>query len=101
MAIETVNLIVLFLVLTAQDGTPLKSQSTAQESANAFTYYLKLNLGMPGLAVAVAWSTSAMSGRWQPEPNWLDRVGFLTGIFWVVLMVFQPWITSIFEGAWS
>ena len=60
--------------------------------------YLGVNLGMPGLAVTVAWTGLALSGRWQPEPNWLDRAGRLIGLAWVGLMIFQPWLISIVRG---
>jgi hypothetical protein len=28
---------------------------------------------MPGAAVAVAWLSLAVSGRWRPEAGWIDR----------------------------
>jgi hypothetical protein len=56
---------------------------------------------MPGLAVTVAWSMLALSGRWQSEPTWLDRAGRTLGLAWVVLMLFHPWLTSIFASVWS
>jgi hypothetical protein len=101
MTIETVNMIVLLLALRAKHGTALDSEDVTQIFIGGFTRNLGFDLGMPGLAVTVAWSTLALSGRWQPEPNWLDRAGRLVGSVWVVLMVFHPWLTSIFGGAWS
>jgi hypothetical protein len=38
-----------------------------------------------GLAVAVAWSTLRFSGRWETERGWLDRLGRVIGICWIVI----------------
>ncbi len=100
-AIETVNVITLAVALMANIGTVLPSAVMARFLVMAVTPYLGVNLGMPGLAVTVAWTGLALSGRWQPEPNWLDRAGRLIGLAWVALMVFQPWLISIVRGEWS
>lgn len=100
-AIQTVNVITLAVALMANIGTVLPSAVMARFLVMAITPYLGVNLGMPGLAVAVAWTGLALSGQWQAEPNWLDRAGRLLGLAWVVLMVFQPWLISIVRGEWS
>ena len=40
-----------------------------------------------GWAVAIAWATQALVGRWRPEPSWLDRSGRLLGSIWIALGV--------------
>jgi hypothetical protein len=60
-----------------------------------------IGMGMPGLAVTVAWATLASSGHWQPGPDWLDRAGRCLGVVWIALMVLAPWILATFLGAWS
>jgi hypothetical protein len=99
--IGTVNLAVLILVVMARNGTIWNSREMIECCVDAVRLNIGVELGMPGLAVTVAWSTLALNGRWQPEPNWLDRAGRSLGLAWVVLMVFHPWITSIFAGVWS
>jgi len=58
------------------------------------------SIGSPGLAVTVAWVTLAVSGRWQPQLSWIDRVGRLMGCGWIGLMILHLWILSTFKGAW-
>jgi hypothetical protein len=38
-----------------------------------------------GSAVAVAWCTLALSGRWRAEPSWVDRWGRTLGCTWIIL----------------
>jgi hypothetical protein len=99
--IGTVNLTVLILVFMARNSTRWNSKEMIEYFVDAVRLNIGVELGMPGLAVTVAWLTLALNGRWQPEPNWLDRAGRSLGLAWVVLMVFHPWITSIFAGVWS
>jgi hypothetical protein len=99
--IGTVNLAVLIVVAFARNGTPLNSKEFLGSCVYGIIHNLGVELGMPGLGVTVAWSMLALSGRWRSEPNWLDRTGRSLGLAWVVLMVFHPWLTSIFEGIWS
>ena len=58
-------------------------------------------IGSPGLAVTIAWVALAVSGRWQSEPSWIDRVGRLMGCGWIGMMMLDPWILLILKGAWS
>jgi hypothetical protein len=48
----------------------------------------------PGLAVAAAWLTLIVGGRWRPEPTWIDRAGRLAGLAWLLLLLspFFQWI---------
>jgi hypothetical protein len=41
-------------------------------------------LDLYSLAVAGAWLALALSGRWRPEPDWLDRAGRVLGLLWIV-----------------
>jgi hypothetical protein len=38
-----------------------------------------------GLAVSAAWLGQALSGRWRPVPDWIDRLGRLLGAYWIVV----------------
>ncbi len=40
-----------------------------------------------GYAVAAVWLVQAVSGRWRPEKSWIDRLGRLLGMVWIVVMV--------------
>ena len=42
-------------------------------------------------AVAAAWLTLALCGRWRPEPSWVDRAGRGLGLGWLVLLLLGPW----------
>jgi hypothetical protein len=48
----------------------------------------------PGLAVAAAWLTLIVGGRWRPEPSWIDRAGRLVGLAWLLLLL-SPFCLSI------
>jgi hypothetical protein len=37
-----------------------------------------------GLAVLASWTTLLVGRRWRPEPSWIDRLGRLAGIYWIV-----------------
>ena len=38
-----------------------------------------------GFAVVVAWSTQRLLGCWRAEPSWVDRLGRLVGVGWIVI----------------
>ena len=51
-----------------------------------------------GWAVAVSWLTLALTGRWHPEPSWVDRWGRVLGWTWIfvgplasLLIDHTPW----------
>jgi hypothetical protein len=46
----------------------------------------------PGLAVAGAWMTLAMGGRWHSDRTWIDRAGLGLGVGWVALAL--VWLGS-------
>ena len=39
------------------------------------------------LPVPAAWSALALTGRWQPEPGWIDRFGRALGVRWCLLIL--------------
>jgi hypothetical protein len=47
-----------------------------------------------GFAVAAAWLTLALSGRWRAEPDWVDRMGRFMGAFWIGLIPFYNWVIT-------
>lgn len=47
-------------------------------------YLLDEIIGYAGLAVASAWSLQALSGRWRPTPDAIDRLGRAVGVLWIV-----------------
>lgn len=51
-----------------------------------------------GPTVAGAWILLAMSGRWKSEASWIDRMGRLLGLGWVLSLVLAelagPWLYS-------
>jgi hypothetical protein len=49
-------------------------------------------------AVAAAWLTLAMSGRWRAEPDWIDRAGRVAGACWLGLVIVE-WI-ALLVGLW-
>ncbi|WP_165070798.1 hypothetical protein [Paludisphaera rhizosphaerae] len=47
------------------------------------------------LAVAVSWLTLAVSGRWRPEPDLIDRAGRMLGVLWILSPFLVTWIELI------
>jgi hypothetical protein len=37
-----------------------------------------------GVGIVSCWTAMALSGRWRPERTWIDRLGRLIGLGWVV-----------------
>jgi hypothetical protein len=99
LTIGTINMLVVWVIIILQFGTtrPLVMGEVISDSI------LEIDLpgiGSPGLAVTIAWVALAVSGRWQPEPSWIDRLGRLMGCGWIGLMMLDPWILLILKGAW-
>jgi len=55
----------------------------------AFTlnYYNAASILLGGFGVIIAWSGSTITGRWKPEPSWIDRLGRALGLVWVILFL--------------
>ncbi len=43
-----------------------------------------------GLAVLVTWTTLLLGRRWRAEPSWIDRLGRIIGVAWVLLGLASP-----------
>ena len=54
-------------------------------------YYLRkigdILSGSAQPAVAAAWATLALGGRWRPERRWDERLCFLWGLYWLAYPV--------------
>jgi hypothetical protein len=46
-----------------------------------------------GVAVTAAWVNLAACGRWRPEAEWIDRLGRVVGVCWIVITLL---LTSLF-----
>lgn len=100
--IEVVNLTALLVVLSVRQSMSKYPPFGLDEVlVAALIHGVGINLGMPGLAVAVAWVTSALGGHWQPAQDWLDRAGRWLGVVWIAVMVLAPWMLLTFGGAFS
>jgi hypothetical protein len=44
-----------------------------------------------GFGVAALWIWMAVSGRWRPEPHWIDRMGRILGVTWLVVIPLRLW----------
>jgi hypothetical protein len=47
-----------------------------------------------GATVAGAWMALAISGRWRPEGDWIDRTGRALGAFWIASPFIQ-WLLLV------
>ncbi len=47
---------------------------------------------MAGSAAAAAWVLSLLSWGYRPAADWLDRLGRLMGLYWMVSLVAMGWI---------
>ncbi|SIO36337.1 hypothetical protein SAMN05444166_4109 [Singulisphaera sp. GP187] len=54
--------------------------------------------GLSGLGIAGCWITMAMMGSWRSEAFWIDRLGRLLGICWIVTLPFVLLILLKFIG---
>ncbi len=55
-------------------------------------FHIAFDLHLPalmGAAVAGAWATLAIGGRWRPERSWIDRAGRIAGACWVALLLME------------
>lgn len=45
------------------------------------------NIRFVAPSIALAWIVLAVTGRWQAEASWIDRLGRWTGVIWLVFYV--------------
>jgi hypothetical protein len=101
LAIGAVNTVALLVVVwIRQSLSRYGPDGIIKVLVQCLIHGIGIGLGMPGLAVTVAWATSAASGHWQPGPDWLDRAGRCLGVVWIALMDLAPWISLTLLGTW-
>jgi hypothetical protein len=78
---------VMFLLSFVLDMLLILGQNLLRTLLNrtTFIYYSDIRLvlmsSLLGVEiVAVSWATLALSGRWRPEPSWIDRSGRILGV---------------------
>jgi hypothetical protein len=49
---------------------------------SGFVYHIDV-----GFAVLGGWAVLVLSGRWRPEPSWIDRAGRIIGATWIGAVV--------------
>jgi hypothetical protein len=69
----------------------------AVRGALLWSSFRELSLRLPQqavFAVAAAWAVLALGGRWSPEKSWIDRLGRLSGLYWIAVP-FMSWLVGI------
>jgi len=84
------------IALSASNGTfgmngPVFPQNAASIGGLAFDFFVHL-LPPLGRDTAIAWLALALSGGWQAERSWIDRLGRALGAFWIVTLPLFLWI---------
>jgi len=44
-----------------------------------------------GPAICSAWSLQWLAGYWRPQPGWIDPVGRVLGITWIIFFILRSW----------
>ena len=64
--------------------------------------FWRLSRENPGPAVAATWLGLVLSRRWRPEPGWIDRIGRLIGVLWLLTILldweYNRWIILLIRG---
>jgi hypothetical protein len=55
-------------------------------------YFTMLAPGQIGAGVLCSWLMLALSGRWRPEPSWIDRLGRALGVYWILTIFGTYWL---------
>jgi hypothetical protein len=55
-----------------------------------FDHFLN-TMAMIGVAIGSGWMLLLVSGRWRPEPSWIDRAGRVLGWFWIAILPLTGW----------
>jgi hypothetical protein len=64
---------------------------------DAFLAYSSALQQTAKFAVATIWLILALGGQWRSEPSWIDRMGRIIGIFWIMLFP-MSWLAYAFIG---
>jgi hypothetical protein len=78
-------------------GSLLVRRPGAVRSTLLGSYFREVSLRLPQqavFAVAAAWAVLALGGRWSPEKGWIDRLGRLFGLYWLVFPL-MSWLVEI------
>ena len=71
-----------------------RSLNFGPDTVTVFEFCADLGSAQAGAAVLACWATMALSGRWRPEPTWVDRLGRLLGVAWIgmapLVVLFWP-----------
>lgn len=84
-----VIVLALIIQVSALASTGLLRSLDLRSVMNMLSFSLPL---MVGSSVAAAWLNLGLSGRWRPEPSWIDRAGRLVGVLWLGFLPFSVWI---------
>jgi hypothetical protein len=57
------------------------------KAAYSFVYHFDV-----GFAVLGGWAVLVLSGRWRPEPSWIDRAGRIIGATWIGAVVLSRFL---------
>ncbi len=87
-SVAVVGLLLVFPMLVADAALDFASPLSPWEH---LTFDWE-NANAVGLTVAVGWIVSWLSGRWRPEPSWIDRMGRIFGVYWITMVPAYLWL---------
>jgi hypothetical protein len=74
------------LVWTGTDAIERLRPDHPDYDSSTLTYW-DLDGAHPGLGIGVVWLWLAVSGRWKPERDWVDRAGVGLSLFWLIVAI--------------
>ncbi len=80
--IVSLQFVYRFSIVAVKQLSDLKTRGTASVLALA---QIATDLTGTGLAVMAAWLILMLIRGWRVEPTWIDRLGRLIGVCWIVL----------------
>lgn len=82
----TFGMVLAFVVMLATAGIGVLVEGALRRGPIGWLLLLCFEdlLVYAGVAVASSWATLAASGRWRPQPDWIDRMGRVVGVIWLV-----------------